>query len=382
MNDSVESVDVDMADSQPLSGLSRGPGDIDLADSRASNFMDVWSKDELRDRQLEDPDLKPVMRWLEDEVEPSENELQMQSVCTRHYWGMRAQLLLAEGVLLYQWETSSGKRIVLMVPETLKTHVLKMVHDTRTAGHLGREKTLEKLRLRGYWKGLAADTRVFVATCARCSKSKKPNRKPKAPLTKYQAGLPGDRVHLDIIGPFCESVQGNRYVLMIIDQFTRWLEMVALPTQGAEIVAKSFFESYVVRFGVPLQVHTDQGRNFESCLFKSFCALLEVAKSRTTPYRPSANGQVERYNQLVLNYLRSFLAGKQREWDQYIPVLGMAVRATVNRSTGFTPNMLQLGREVVMPVDIWLGLRQQVPEQTPRMCMLRFGEIYGTCSQP
>ena len=112
-------------------------------------------------------------------------------------------------------------------------------------------------------------------------------------------------------------------------------------------------------------MHTDQGRNFESSLFQSFCSLLEIAKTRTTPYRPSANGQVERYNQLVLNYLRSFLSGKQREWDQYLPVLGMAVRATVNRSTGFSPNMLQLGREVVMPVDIWLGLRQQSLEQTP-----------------
>jgi hypothetical protein len=142
---------------------------------------------------------------------------------------------------------------------------------------------------------------------------------------------------------------------MIVDQFSRWLELVALKEQDAESVARAFFEHYVVRFGVPFVVHTDQGRNFESDMFRSFCKLLEITKTRTTAYRPSANGQVERYNQLVLNFLRSFLAGNHRTWDQFLPVLGMCVRATVNRTTGFTPNMLRLGQEVTMPADVLYG---------------------------
>ena len=91
-----------------------------------------------------------------------------------------------------------------------------------------------------------------------------------------------------MLGPFCESESGNCYVLMVVDQFTRWLELVPLPAQDAESVARAIFENYLVQFGVPLTVHTDQGRNFD------------------------ANGQVERYNQLVLNYLRCYLGGKQR----------------------------------------------------------------------
>ena len=163
-------------------------------------------------------------------------------------------------------------------------------------------------------------------------------------------------MHLDILGPFWESAQGNRYVLMIVDQFSRWVEMVPLRIQDAQTVARSFFETYVVRFGVPFVVHTDQGRNFDYSVMKSFCQLMDITKTRTTPYRPSSNGQVERYNTIVLNFLRCFLRGKQREWDQYLPVLGMNIRSMVNRSTGFTPNMLQLGHEVNLPVDVIYGL--------------------------
>ena len=137
---------------------------------------------------------------------------------------------------------------------------------------------------------MATDVRLHVATCAPCNLSKVVHRKPQAPVTVYQAGLPGVRFHLDMLGPFCESESGNRYVLMVIDHFTRWLELVPLPAQDAESVARAFFENYVVWFGVPLTVHTEQGRNFERDLFAAFCDLLEAAKTQTTPYRPSANG--------------------------------------------------------------------------------------------
>ena len=157
---------------------------------------------------------------------------------------------------------------------------------------------------------MATDVDVYVKTCRECHLGKPQNRKLKAPLLNYQAGFSGDREHLDILRLFCESAQGNRYVLIIADQFSQWAEMVPQRIQDAQFVTRSFFETYVVRFGVPFVVQTEQGRNFDCSVMKSFCQLMDITKTRTIPYRPSSTGQIEWYNTIILNFLRCFLHGK------------------------------------------------------------------------
>ena len=104
-----------------------------------------------------------------------------------------------------------------------------------------------------------------------------------------------------------------------------------------------------------MEIYADQGRNFESELFKEMCELLEIGKTRTTSYRPSANDQVERYNISIAHIIGYCIGDKQERWDDFVGIAVGAIRATVNRSTGFTPNRMMLGREVMMPLDLMLG---------------------------
>lgn len=169
-------------------------------------------------------------------------------------------------------------------------------------------------------------------------------------MIKYQAGVPMERVHLDFLGPLPESTAGNSNILVMVDQFTKWVGCIALPSETAEVTARAAVNELFTRFGFPFNIFTDQGRNFESRLFKSICDILQIHKSCTTPYRPSSNGQVERFNRTLMDAVRCFVDKSQNNWDE--PQLASAIRSSVNRHTGFTPNKLMLGREVNVPTDL------------------------------
>ena len=93
-----------------------------------------------------------------------------------------------------------------------------------------------------------------------------------------------------------------------------------------------------------LYLFSNQGRNFESRIFAAMCDILQIQKSRTTPYRPSANGQAERYNRTLMDAVRCFIGKNQNQYDIYLPQLAGAIRSSVSRSTGYTANTLMLGR--------------------------------------
>lgn len=119
--------------------------------------------------------------------------------------------------------------------------------------------------------------------------------------------------------------------------------MRPLPSQTTEVTATAAVNKYFVRFGCPFQIFTDRGRNFESKLFTAVCNLLEMHKVCTTPYRPSANGQVE---PTLMDSFRCYIDKAQDCWDKYLAQIAGALRSVVNRHSGFTANELMLDREV------------------------------------
>ena len=168
-------------------------------------------------------------------------------------------------------------------------------------------------------------------------------------------GEPWERLGIDITGPHPTSSKGNVYILTVIDHFTKWVELFPMRNQEAPTVAKLLFEGVICRHGCPIQILTDQGPNFESHLFQELNRLLSIDKIRTTPYRPSTNGNIERFHGTMHSMLAKLVSDNQRDWDQKLPAVAFAYRTSVHETTRFTPYFLMYGREARIPADLVYG---------------------------
>ena len=163
----------------------------------------------------------------------------------------------------YTWKNEENRKLYL-VPVQLRKTFLSLAHDNTIAGHMGIEKTKERLRRNFFWPTMSADVEKHVKACAACNRSKHLCRKSRAPLQSFTTGAPMEKCHMDILGPLPESRKGNKYVLLMVDQFTKWVEAAPLPDQTAETVARAVIDHLFSRPGCPWETCTDQGANLTS----------------------------------------------------------------------------------------------------------------------
>ena len=246
-----------------------------------------------------------------------------------------------------------------LVREDLFQHL----HSHKTGGHLGIGKSLAKIKKRFFWPLCKQDVQRWCAACEMCARVK-PGPRHRAKLTQLPVGAPLDSIALDIVGPLPATERNNIYILVVSDYFTKWVEAYALPDQTAYSVAEVLFNEFISRLGVPRQIHCDQGRNFESQLFAELCKLLQISKTRTTPYRPQSDGLVERFNRTLQQMLKTLVNEARDDWDHLLPYVTMAYRATPQDSTGCSPNMLMLGRELNLPLDVIVGCPSVLQRQS------------------
>ena len=165
-------------------------------------------------------------------------------------------------------------------------------------------------------------------------------------------GAPLEKIAIDGL-PISEK--GNNYLLIVADYFTKWVEAYPLENQRAEVMADVLVKEFISRFGVPMQMHSDQGQNFESAVFSGVCNLLGINKTRTTALHPESNGMVERFTRTLENQLAIFVERHQKDLDDHVPFLMMSYRSAIHESTKQTPAKLLFGCEINLPIDLLFG---------------------------
>ena len=336
-------------------------GTTELPESKQEGIMTFWAstrpKGELGKLQREDPDIGPILSAKVTGNKPSSQDMVTCSPATRHYWILWDSLVVYDGILLKKFikRDGSGEYLQFIVPLSMRKEVLFQMHNSLVSGHLGCKKTKEKILQRFYWYFLKDEVVLHIQKCDTCAADKRPPKVPRAPMGSLRVGAPGDCIATDYLGPLPITDRGHRYILLFTDHFTKNVEVIPVGDMTAEVCAQKLLNEVISRWGCPLSIHSDQGRTYESRVFKELCRMLEIRKTRTSARNPRGNGQAERFNRTLLRMIKAYLCGEQTEWDLHLGCLAGAYRATPNESTRLTPNMLTMGREVRLPAELVFG---------------------------
>ncbi|KAL6470505.1 hypothetical protein MHYP_G00216240 [Metynnis hypsauchen] len=338
---------------------SRAVEKVYVSETTPTVLFNGWTLEDLCTAQQADPDIAPVWRWLEEgSGRPTWVDVSPLGPATKAYWSQWKRVYMRDGVLLRRFYSVDAAVFhpQIVLPRALRQDVLKQMHDGPVGGHFGVDRTLARIRTRYYWYQMREDVTLWCHTCTSCAAKARPSKKPQAPMGTIRVGAPMERIAIDLMGPMNETERHNRYILVAQDYFTKWVEAYPLPNDQAVTVAEVLTAEWVCRYGVQQTLHSDQGSNFESEVFRRMCELLGIEKTRTTPFRPQSDGQVERFNATLQKILATTAERCHWDWDLMTPLAVMAYRATEHSSTGLTPNMMLFGRELMEPIDLVAGL--------------------------
>ncbi|KAJ8009501.1 hypothetical protein DPEC_G00089540 [Dallia pectoralis] len=335
------------------------PGVYRVSGPAQTNLFGGWTREELISAQEADPDIAPVRKWLDEgRGRPSWADIAPYGPATKAYWSQWKRLYLKDRVLLRKFYCTDGRVFYpqILLPQEYRISVTEQLHDGPIGGHFGGERTLARLKARYYWYNMRDDVTLWCRTCTSCAAKARPKKTPQAAMGTVRVGAPFERIAVDLMGPLNETERYNRYIIVVQDYFSKWVEAYPVPNQQATTVAEKIVSEWVCRYGAPQCLHSDQGTNFESAVFREMCELLGIDKTRTTPFRPQSDGQVERFNATLQKIIATTAERCHWDWDIMTPYAVMAYRATKHSSTGLTPNMMLFGREITEPVDLVAGL--------------------------
>ena len=288
---------------------------------------------------------------LQDSQEKDDTLSKIRKAADGHANSVGVGFFKREGLVYRRWTPGRGEEYEieqLVLPKACRRAVLELGHEIPLAGHLGVEKTRQRILRRFYWPTVFKDIEEFCKCCEKCQKTT--NRKvPPAPLIPLPIITePFKKIAMDIVGPLPRSRSGNHYVLVICDYAT---EAIPLKSIDAAYVAEEIIKVFA-QVGVPEEILTDQGSNFTSQLLAKLYRLLHIHPIRTSPYHPQTDGLVEWFNQTLKSMLRKAASNEGKDWDKLDPYLLFAYREVPQASTGFSLFELLYGRNVRGPLDI------------------------------
>ena len=312
--------------------------------------------------QAQDPAIQPLLTVLRNGGQrPAWSDVQSSSEETRILWAQFASLRVQDGILYRMYHRADGSvdHLQVILPAGLRQAFLRQLHcsgGNAVTSHLGVRKTQVHVQQRAYWPGWRSDTEVFCRRCPVCQTVQHGVAPRHGNMHTYEVNGAGERLHIDLTGPHPSSRQGHVYILTAIDAFTRYLVAVPLRNKSAVIVANALVEHVFLPLGSYRSMVSDQGREFCNEVLEEVTRLLGIEKLRTTAYRASANGRVERVHRTINTLFCKVVGENQRDWAEHLPMVVAAYNAAYHDTTEHSPYYLMFGREYRTPLDLTLSI--------------------------
>jgi len=251
---------------------------------------------------------------------------------------------------------------------------LQLIIKAHSIGHEGYYKTYQRLRSSYYWNDMVNDIKRVISKCEKCQLNR-PQPFPE-PLEGIPTPVEAPFTHLglDIVGPLRETSRKNRYVIVAVDYFTKWVEAEATQDITSQDVIR-FLINVFSRHGVPQVITADNGVQFTSDMTKIFLDLYDVYIKFTSTYHPESNGMVENRNKEIVKLLR-LLGNKNQEWDEVLPSALWALRTTKNSVTKHSSFELVYGREDQQPFDIAARPTKALNKSSDEVLLEKFVKHY------
>ena len=266
------------------------------------------------------------------------------------------EFIVGQNGILYTIDDTSARsrmrthtELRVCVPKTERQRILHEFHDK--ASHPGVIHLYDMLQIKFWWPGLLKDVYKYVQKCTQCQVNK--NEKDKTlPRPMTVPTRPWSHIAIDHIGPFPQSNNGNTYILVIVDRFTRYAEGVPVTDTSATSSAEVIIKHIVCRYGMFDVMLSDRGSGFLSEVFTGLMRMLGAEQKKTTAHHPQSNGLVERFNKTLKKMLKRWVNQQHSDWDVLLPFALFAYNTSMHSTVKQTPYYLNFARQARTITDV------------------------------
>jgi len=262
-----------------------------------------------------------------------------------------ASNFLLNGEVLYK--RNHNTVLLRCVDAKEAAQILKEIHEGSFGTHMSGHDMARKILRAGYfWLTMENDYCVHVRKCHKCQSYADNINAPLVSLNVLTASWPFSMWGMDVIGAIePKASNGHRFILVVVDYFTKWVEAASYANVTRNVVIKFIKKELICRYGLPSKIITDNATNLNNKLMKELCDDFKIRHHNSSPYRPKMNGAVEAANKNIKK-IKQKMVVTYKDWHEMLPFALHEYRTSVRTSTWATPFSLVYGMETVLPFEI------------------------------